>query len=690
MFENRKVAVVIPAQNEAQSIARVLKDIPPWVDDIVVVDNASTDSTTQIAIANGARVVRERVSGYGRACLTGMAFLRDPDIIVFLDADYSDYPQQMEHLVKPIAEGVADLVIGSRTTGKVQRGALTPQQRCGNAVACRLMRYFWKTSYTDLGPFRAVSRDGLCSLQMDDRDFGWTIQMQIRAVRRGLRTMEVPVDYRRRVGVSKISGTVRGVIGAGIKIISTIFREKAKPPWSEYPAVGGNHLIVFTRCPVSGETKTRMIPALGERGAANLQRDMTLHALSHVSQFLETQNVTVELHYSGGSEAQAREAFGVDWEYVAQTDGDLGEKMRRAINRAFYLGARCVAVMGTDCPEITSDVLARTFETTRKADVVFTPAHDGGYVLVAMRRPIQCIFEGITWGESDVLRDSVEAAKRDGRTVALLDPLGDVDVARDLSTWHHADRRRRNDTTVSRISIIVPAINESDHIETALLLAATGRGVELIVVDGGSTDDTCVKAERIGARIVHSEPGRARQMNNGVSVATGDIFLFLHADTLLPPGYDRAVRASIARSGVVAGAFRLRIDSHEKSLRLIERVVDFRSRVLSLPYGDQAIFVTRSAFEKIGGYPSQPIMEDYVLVRSLRRIGRIEMLNRPVRTSARRWLTNGVWRTTLRNQIYLLAHNLGVCPTRIESWRRTQRAPSIGASELENERVVSN
>lgn len=680
MFQDHKIAVVIPAFNEQRSIARVLEDIPAWVDDVVVVDNASTDNTGEIAKANGARVVRENQRGYGSACLTGISFARNPDIVVFLDADYSDHARQMDRLVEPIAKDMADLVIGSRVLGNAERGALTPLQRFGNALACRLMRLCWKTSYTDLGPFRAISYRALCRLQMDDRNYGWTIQMQIRAARRSVRTIEAPVDYRRRIGVSKISGTVRGAIGAGTKIISTICLERAKPAWGASSKVGGDHLIVFTRCPLPGKTKTRLTPALGERGAANLQRDMTLHALSSVSQLREARDITVELHYAGGSESQAREAFGGDWTYVRQTDGDLGEKMRRAANRAFFLGAGGVVVMGTDCPGITADVIARALDATKDADVVFNPAKDGGYVLVAMRRPVPEIFEGIAWGGEAVLRDSLAAAKHMELKVELLEPLSDVDVADDLSVWYRADQTRRNDSRVPRISVIVPALNEADNIEATLSLAATGRGIELIVVDGGSTDETCAKAERMGARVVQTGRGRALQMNAGAAVATGDIMLFLHADTLLPPGYDRAVRNAMGQPGAVAGAFRLRIDAPDQSLRVIERVVDFRSRVLKLPYGDQALFVGRQAFEKTGGYLPQPIMEDYALVRSLRKSGRIVMVNLPVKTSARRWLDNGVWQTTLHNQLYTLAYNLGVDAKRIDCWRRTQKTPSIEAT----------
>ncbi len=232
MRENSKVAVIIPALNEEAAIGGVVAAIPAWVDDIVVVDNGSTDATAAMARDKGARVIREPRRGYGAACLAGLAALTDPDIIVFMDGDASDVPWEMALLVDPIIQGQADLVIGSRVLGAREPGALTPQARFGNWLACRLMYLFWGKKYTDLGPFRAIRRPSLAGLDMQDRDYGWTVEMQVKAVRRGLRVGEAPVSYRRRIGASKISGTARGVLGAGTKILYIIFRE-AFPPSSK-------------------------------------------------------------------------------------------------------------------------------------------------------------------------------------------------------------------------------------------------------------------------------------------------------------------------------------------------------------------------------------------------------------------------------------------------------------------------
>ncbi|MGH9948446.1 MAG: glycosyltransferase family 2 protein [Pyrinomonadaceae bacterium] len=224
------VSLIIPALNEEKSIGSVLNAIPrELVSEIIVVDNGSTDRTADIARHCGARVVSQPERGYGSACLAGIAEIApDCEIVAFVDADFSDFPEDMEKLLKPLHAKQADMVIGTRTTSRESRSALTPQQRYGNWLATTLVRLFFGHRYTDLGPFRAIRRDALERLGMIDRDYGWTIEMQIKAARHGLRTTEVPVRYRVRIGRSKISGTVKGTILAGAKIIYTIFKYAAR------------------------------------------------------------------------------------------------------------------------------------------------------------------------------------------------------------------------------------------------------------------------------------------------------------------------------------------------------------------------------------------------------------------------------------------------------------------------------
>jgi glycosyltransferase involved in cell wall biosynthesis len=231
MRQDKHICVVIPALNEADAIAHVIGDIPDWVDRIIVADNGSSDGTCQIAQAQGAFVVHESERGYGAACLAGIAACSDADIIVFLDGDYSDHPQELGLLVDPIIEGESEFVVGSRVNVNARRDALTLQQRFGNWLACKLMNGIWHTCYSDLGPFRAIDAAALKRLAMQDRTYGWTVEMQIKAALLGLKATEVPVSYRPRIGVSKISGTLKGTILAGTKILGLIGRYALVSRW---------------------------------------------------------------------------------------------------------------------------------------------------------------------------------------------------------------------------------------------------------------------------------------------------------------------------------------------------------------------------------------------------------------------------------------------------------------------------
>ncbi len=223
------IDVVIPAYNEEASISLVLNDIPDTlVREVIVCNNASTDRTREVALQSGATVLDQPRKGYGSACLKGLEYIAQkevkPDIIVFLDADYSDHPEEMSEVVRPIVEENQDMVIGSRALGHMEEGAMMPQQIFGNWLATNLIKLIYKYHFTDLGPFRAIRYDRLCDLEMKDPDFGWTVEMQVKAAKKGLRCTEVPVSYRKRIGVSKVSGTIRGTVLAGHKILWTIFK----------------------------------------------------------------------------------------------------------------------------------------------------------------------------------------------------------------------------------------------------------------------------------------------------------------------------------------------------------------------------------------------------------------------------------------------------------------------------------
>ncbi|WP_315785768.1 TIGR04283 family arsenosugar biosynthesis glycosyltransferase [Fischerella sp. JS2] len=223
------------------------------------------------------------------------------------------------------------------------------------------------------------------------------------------------------------------------------------------------------------------------------------------------------------------------------------------------------------------------------------------------------------------------------------------------------------------ISIIIPTLNEAQNIKAALASIQPSTHIEIIVVDGGSQDETVNIAKSLGVKVISAAAGRAKQMNAGAAVASGEILLFLHADTCLPLGFDVMVREALAQPGVFAGAFALRIGAEQPSLRVIEWGVNVRSRFLQMPYGDQAIFLTKKIFNYVGGFPDLPIMEDFELMRRLRSLGKITIISVPIITSARRWLKKGVWQTTFLNQIVIIAYFLGISPQRLRTWYRQEK-----------------
>ncbi len=423
-----RIGVIIPALNEERAIGRVVAGVRDRVDEVVVVDNGSTDATAQVAAEAGATVVREPVPGYGRACLRGIAQARQrlPDVYVFMDGDAADDPEDLPRLLEPIERGEADFVVGSRTRGGAQRGAMTPQQRFGGWLACLLMRWVYGVRYTDLGPFRAITARGLDQLAMDDRDYGWTIQMQVRAAVRGLRERELAVAYRRRIGKSKIAGTVRGVIGAGTKILSTVFTELR-------PSVRGRYtrwrptwrVCVLCRYPTPGACKTRLIPALGAEGAADLHRRMAEQTVREARRFCHRQPARLEVWHTGADADTFRNWLGDQLVLHEQPGGDLGARLIGALRAD---GPASVMFIGTDCPSLTAAVMGEALHAAAAEATVIGPASDGGYYLIA--NPTVGMLTGIDWGSAHVLRQTLERAG--DRRVVLLDELTDVDRPEDL------------------------------------------------------------------------------------------------------------------------------------------------------------------------------------------------------------------------------------------------------------------
>ncbi len=226
------IIVIIPAFNEEKAIANVINEIPDYVSEIIVISNNSTDKTIEVATNAGATVLSENRKGYGIACLKGMEYIanrdKKPEIIVFLDGDYSDFPEELTQIVEPIITQNIDFVIGARVSNLREKGSMTPQQVFGNWLATFLMKLFFKAKFSDLGPFRAIKYDQLLKLEMEDKTYGWTVEMQLKVLKQKMTYVEIPVRYKNRIGISKVSGTVKGTIMAGIKIIGWILKYSFK------------------------------------------------------------------------------------------------------------------------------------------------------------------------------------------------------------------------------------------------------------------------------------------------------------------------------------------------------------------------------------------------------------------------------------------------------------------------------
>jgi len=481
---------------------------------------------------------------------------------------------------------------------------------------------------------------------------------------------------------SPLTAGRRWVLLDSVMILSSVAKEKGKSGRRRgtIGEAARERLIVFTRYPRPGTTKTRLIPLLGEIGAARLQRRMTELLVQRARDLRHERRITIEVSFHGGPEEAVRAWLGNDLSYRRQRGRDLGERLCRAFQSAFREGARRVIAIGSDCPEITVETLNRAFDSLREAELVLGPARDGGYYLVGSCRLFPELFRNMAWGTETVFEETIKRARALGIATALLEPLSDVDRPEDLSVWERQGGAFSFTAEEPLISVIIPALNESESLPAALESALCGRNVEVTVVDGGSADETVSQARRKHVRVLAARRGRASQQNAGARAARGDIFLFLHADTVLPPGYDREVRRILSVPRTVLGAFRLAIAAGGSGLRIIERLADFRSRVLRMPYGDQALFMTRKTFEGSGGFPHLSFMEDFEFVRRLRRSGAVRISPLHVTTSARRWLSLGIFSTTLINQAVILGYLAGVSPSTLKRWyenppRRVRRRP---------------
>lgn len=434
-------------------------------------------------------------------------------------------------------------------------------------------------------------------------------------------------------------------------------------------------LILMLKFPVPGAVKTRLVPALGERRACELHRALVRHTLVEVKRCAARDQVAVEVRVAHApDEAAARAWLGAGVTIRDQGDGDLGARMDRAVQAAFVEGSDAVVVIGGDCPQLTAEHLAAAFIALAHNDAVLGPAADGGYYLVGMRRALPALFHDIRWGGAEVLAHTLAAARALPVEVVLLATLRDLDVPDDLASW--AETPAARSAGRGGVSVVIPTLNEEEHLPAALAAAQRDGPHEIIVVDGGSTDRTRDIARAHDVIVLESPAGRARQMNRGAAVATGEFLLFLHADTLLPDRYPARLRATLARAGVAGGAFEFALAGEFTGRRLIERGTNWRARFCQLPYGDQGMFLRRETFGEAGGFPDQPIMEDFEFVRRLRRVGRIAVAPGVALTSGRRWQRLGPLRTVCINQLVVLGYCFRVSPARLAGWYHRARPAS--------------
>jgi len=428
-------------------------------------------------------------------------------------------------------------------------------------------------------------------------------------------------------------------------------------------------VLLFARYPRPGQVKTRLIPRLGEKTAAGLQRRMTESALSTV---LSLQGVEAELLYTGAGRSRFRSWLGPGPEYREQTRGDLGNRLKEAFADSLN-GERAVVAAGSDIPGIRTEHYIQAFQGLEENDIVIGPADDGGYYLIGMKELHPALFAGIKWGSPEVFQTTVQKARLQGLSYSLLPPLSDIDRPEDLDMA--LEDARFSDLLSGRVivSVIIPVLNEARLIGEKIRRLKIVPDLEIIVVDGGSEDGSREMSLQGGARVLLETGGRAAQQNAGAEAAKGRVLLFLHADTELPEGFREMILSALDEPEVSAGAFGFKTDGRGIAIRLVEWGANIRSLLLRMPYGDQGLFMEKRVFREIGGFQDLPIMEDFQLVRSLRRRGSIVILPGKAVTSSRRWRERGIIRTFVTNQLMVAGFFLGISPAALAAFYRRSR-----------------
>ncbi|PKQ15591.1 MAG: hypothetical protein CVT67_08690 [Actinobacteria bacterium HGW-Actinobacteria-7] len=441
--------------------------------------------------------------------------------------------------------------------------------------------------------------------------------------------------------------------------------------------------MVMTRFPVRGGVKTRLEPALGADGAFELHSELARYCVHRMH--ATALSGLAELHVSadGGSAASVRRWLGHAVRVHPQFGADLGARLAYAARAALRDGAPAVVLVGSDTPDLGREQVSAALGLLASSDVVLGPATDGGYYLIAMNasvadRAVPALLELVTmpWGTSRVLDATLEAAAASGLSTALLEPLSDVDRPEDLTVWEQILAQEEQLRVQPRLSVVIPALNEAAEIASAVRGAHATGAIEVIVADGGSTDATVDIARKCGAMVVPSSRGRARQLNAGADHASGDVLIFLHADSRLPADALDHIGSALRGSGVVLGSFRFRAGDPARALdRLITSAGRLRQRVFKLPYGDMAPFLRHRDFDDLGGFLDVPVMEDYEFALRCKRLGLLRTAGADCVTSARAWHDHGLIRVTLVNARVIAGYRLGASFERLARWRAGILAP---------------
>jgi uncharacterized protein len=429
----------------------------------------------------------------------------------------------------------------------------------------------------------------------------------------------------------------------------------------------GKRILIFTRYPVPGKTKTRLIPELGPVGAAELHRRLAERIFPIAKNFAIRTRAEAICCFDGANEKKIRRW--IQWRIPLwpQAAGDIGQRMRQAFARAFQEGPGPVVLIGSDIPHLETVHFDQAFEALRSHDLVLGPSADGGYWLVGMNRPID-IFKGIAWSTQQVFRQTMNLAERSGLSVHSLEMLSDIDTPEDLKKLIPEEVPQR-----PYVSVVIPSLNEEKRIAAAIA-SAQDPDAEIIVVDGGSRDRTIETAQSLGATVITGPKGRAVQQNLGAAHARGSVLLLLHADTRLPEKYVFHIFDVLMNPETILGAFEFKTTIDDSILmKIIEIGVAARSSVFGMPYGDQALFMRKHDLLAAGGFPKVLIAEDLLLVQRLSRKGKVTIAPDRVVTSGRRWREMGMLRTFLINQAVFTACLLGLSPDKLAPLYQTGR-----------------